>query len=193
MKKFFFASLPLCAFALTAFADSPSYKAASASGTTSAELIFPADPVLQIRVVGVIGSSDKAGSKFSFSTGGTPAAITVASTNLSATNIYVGGYAGFSTNDIIVIQTPVTNRSLTVWGLANSTNIITTAAVGVTQLVSSEVFDLGAATTLKAGAITNTSYQGEAIYVGNRGRPLRVTLDGTAYSSLDSVTVHYDP
>jgi hypothetical protein len=193
MKKCFLASLPLCAFALTALSDSPSYKPASAQGTTSAEVIFPADPVLQIRVVGAIGSSDKASSVFSFRGGGTPAAITVASTNLSATNIYVGGYVGFSTNDLIVIQTPATNRTLTVWGLANGTNVITTAAVGVTQYVGSEIFDLGAATTLKCGAITNTSYQGEAIYVAPRGRPLRVLLDGTSYSSLDSVTVHYDP
>src|SRR5260370_28627213 len=81
---------------ISALSDSPSYKPASAQGTTSAEVIFPADPVLQIRVVGAIGSSDKASSVFSFRAGGPPSAVTVASTNLSATNLHVGRHVGFS-------------------------------------------------------------------------------------------------
>src|SRR5258708_19897802 len=107
--KCFLASLPLCAFALTALSDSPSYKPASASGTTSAEVIFPADPVLQIRVVGAIGSSDKAASVFSFRGGTTPSVVTVADGTASDTNIIVVGYAGFSTNHLPLFTPPPTN------------------------------------------------------------------------------------
>ncbi len=187
---------PFALFALFAghlFAGSPSYSSFTASGTTGAEVIFPADPVLQIRVVGVIGSSDKAASVFQFSGGGTPGVISFANTNTAATNIYVSGYVGFSTNDLLVIQAGTSNKSLTIFGLNNSTNIMTTSAVGIAQTVGMEIFDMGTTNKLKCGAITNQSYQGEAIYVAPRARPLRVVLDGTGYSSLDSVTVHYDP
>jgi hypothetical protein len=181
-------------FAVTSFAGSPAYSSQSSGiGTTGAEVIFPADPVLQIRVVGIIGSSDLSSSTFGFQGGGTPAVITYANTNLAATNIYVSGYTGFATNDLLIIQGLSSNKTLTIYGLNNSTNIMTTSAIGVAQTVGGEIFDLGTTNRIKCGAITNQSYQGEAIYVAPRGRPLRVTLTGTGYSSLDSVTVHYDP
>jgi hypothetical protein len=177
-----------------AFGGAAVYSSQSSGvGTTGAEIIFPADPVLQIRVVGIIGSSDLASSSFGFQGGGTPAVITYANTNLAATNIYVAGYTGFATNDLIIIQGVSSNKTLTIYGLNNSTNIMTTGPVGVAQLVGAEIFDLGPTNKIKCGAITNQSYQGEAIYVAPRGRPLRVTVNGTGYASLDSVSVHYDP
>ncbi len=145
---------PFALFALFAghlFAGSPSYSSFTASGTTGAEVIFPADPVLQIRVVGVIGSSDKAASVFQFSGGGTPGVISFANTNTAATNIYVSGYVGFSTNDLLVIQAGTSNKSLTIFGLNNSTNIMTTSAVGIAQTVGMEIFDMGTTNKLKCG------------------------------------------
>ena len=180
---------------LSAVAGSPTYTSLTGSGTTSAEVIFPADPVLQVRVVGLIGSSDKATSKASFWPGSTLVTVTYTNSGPSSTNIYVGGYTGIATNDLIVVSTGATNRTLTVYGLANNTNLMVTGALGFALTPNAaQVFDLGSAAgaSVGIGANTNKVYASEAIYVAPRGRPLRVVLDGTAYSSLDSVTAHYD-
>jgi len=195
MKKILFASLcVLCASALKSPADSPSYVTKSKSaGASSVEVIFPADPVLQIRVVGVIGSSDLASSTFSFTGGDTAQVITLANTNTAATNIIIAATNGFAANDLVIISSASTNRTMTVGGFVNTTNVYLTGALGFAQTVGMDVFHLSAASTLGLGATTNKSYQGEAIYVAPRGRPLRLVVSGTSYSSVDSASAHYDP
>ena len=72
-KKTFWLGAALAAsvavIGIASFADSPTFVSKSGSGTTSTEIIFPADPVSQIRLVVAIASSDKAASKFTFSAG----------------------------------------------------------------------------------------------------------------------------
>jgi hypothetical protein len=182
------------ALALTALADSPSYVTKSKSAAAaSVEVIFPADPVLQIRVVGVIGSSDLSSSTFSFTGGGTAQIITLANTNTAATNIVIMATNGFAANDIIIVSSAATNRSMTIGGFVNTTNVYLTGALGFAQTAGMDVYDMSAASTLGLGATTNKAYTGEAIYVAPRGRPMRLVVSGTSYSSVDAASVHYDP
>ena len=51
------------------------------------------------------------------------------------------------------------------------------------------IWKLSSASTIKVGSAT-VNYQGDAVYIGNRGAPVRVVLDGTSACSLDAVTVY---
>jgi len=83
--------------AVTGRADSPIYKTLSgAAGTTSSEVIFPADPVTQIRVVSVFGSSDKVASVFSFRGGTT--VVSISASNPAGTKGFFKGCDGPNSN-----------------------------------------------------------------------------------------------
>jgi len=202
MKPKFLSSVPLlaaCAVATTiiglaAFADSPTYETRGpVTGTSSAEVIFPDDPQTQLRLVTLIGSSDLAASVFSLRAGDYAINITTANTNLAATNIIVAQTNAIAiSNDLIIVGNGFSNKTLTVWGSLGSTNIITTAAIGITQRVGDSVFHLSAATSLGIGASSNKTFTGDAIYVAPKGRPLRVLVNGTSYSSVDTASAHRD-
>ena len=172
--------------------NATTYTNLNASGSTSAEVIFAADPTLQVRVVGAIGTSDKSASVFSFRRGTTLATVTAATVN--ATNITVNSTNGFGASTNIIIQTAsgqVSSATTHSVLSGNSTNIWITATNAIVPAVGDTIFLMSGATTIKCGA-TTANYQGEAIYVGNPGRPVRCVLDGTSACSLDSMTAHYD-
>lgn len=183
----------VCGLAMAALAqNATTYTNVSASGTTSAEAFFPADPTLQVRVVGCIGTSDKAASVFSFRTG--TRKYTVTSATLNATNIVINSTNGFGPSTNIIIQTAagVCTSATTHSVLSGTTtNIWITATNSTVPAVGDTIFLLGSATTIKCAAAT-TVYQGSAIYVGQPGRPVRCILDGTSACSIDSLTAHYD-
>lgn len=181
-------STTLCATA--ALASTPSYETLNGSGSTAAEVIFPAKPDQQIRVVGAIATSDKAASVLSFRTGAMP--VSISASNAAGTGITVTRTNGLAPNDLIVIQrADGTTASGTIASFPASTNITLNATTGTITLPGDQVYKLGAATTLKCGAAT-VNYQGEAIFVGRFGRPIRCVLDGTSACSLDSVTARYE-
>ena len=166
------------------------YVTKNASGTTSCEVHFPADPQAQIRLVGAIATSDKAASVLSIRTGTTP--YVIGSSNASGGTISVTTTNGLAADDVLVIvNADGTHTSAVIAAFLNTTNITLVATNGVVTLPGDEVYKMSAATTLKCAAAT-VNYQGEAIYSGNRGRPVRVVLDGTSACSLDAITVRYD-
>jgi len=63
-------------------------------------------------------------------------------------------------------------------GLSGGTNIVFTDKVMAT-LPGDQVYKLSAAALLPVGAAT-ANYQGEAIFVGNRGRPVSVSINATS-------------
>jgi hypothetical protein len=176
---------------LSAWAQ-PVYQTFTASGTSSAALIVPASPLQQARVVTAIATSDKAGSLLTLKSGVGAYKVGVANTNTDATNIVLTTTTGLASNDVVVVQISGSNFVRTVWGTSNSTNLLLTAAVLNAVTTKSEVFKLGSAVTLGVGAATNKAYTGEAVYVGNRGRPIYVTVDGTSACSVDSLSVRYE-
>jgi hypothetical protein len=177
--------------ALTGLAqtDVPVYVTLGNSGTTSASGYFHSSPSQQVRVVGVVATSDKAASVLSFSTGVTPATIT--SSNASGTTITVGVTNGITVNDVLVIESANGITNVTVSSFSNVTNLTVTPATGFATLRGDQVYKMSAATTIKCGA-TTAVYQGEAIYVGARGRPVRIVIDGTNACSLDSISGRYE-
>jgi hypothetical protein len=188
MKKIILIS-SLCAVALVAVAEN--YFTKSASGSTSCQVNFPAIAGSQGRIAGVVATSDKAASVLSMRSGVAAYSPTVAAA-LTATNIAINATNGLALNDLVIIQQPDgTMTNLTVYNVTSYTNLNLTTAIGVAVTTSSTIYKLGAATTVKVGA-TTAVYSSDALYAGNRGRPIRVVLDGTSACSLDSVTVKQD-
>jgi len=187
-RKSLFIGLLAAVIAAPAFGQD--YLTKNSSGAASCEVHFPADPLKQIRLVGAVATSDKAASVLSIRTGATP--YTIGSSNASGGTISVTRTNGLAANDVLVIvNANGTHTSAVIAAFANTTNITLVATNGVVTLPGDEVYKMSAATTLKCGAAT-VNYQGEAIYSGTRGRPVRVVLDGTSACSLDAITARYD-
>lgn len=187
----------LCALGLLlgvspSFAGSPTFVNKTATGTTSAEVIFPADPALQIRVVTAFATSDKAASVLSFTSGA--GAYVISAANVAGTTITVSQTNGLAPSDVLIISAAngSTNYARTISSFANSTNIVLTASTQNATAVGDSVYKMSAATTIKVAAASVT-YNGDAIYVGaSQGRPVRCVLDGTSACSIDSMSARYE-
>lgn len=165
-----------------------SYQSGNASGSTSAELIFSADPLRQMRLVSVLATSDKSDAVISLRTGTRSYDIATVNTNTSATNILFTSTSGLASNDVVIIATATTNKTATVWGTSGGTNLLLTAAAGITWSAGDVLYLLGPATSLPLGA-TSKAYAADALFVANHGRPLRLVVDGTSACTIDSAAV----
>ncbi len=191
MKKFL-VGFALVVFMVGAFGQTPNtYQTVTASGTNQAEYIFPASGVLQSRLVGLIVSSDKTGAVVSVRSG--LGAYLVSATNASTgTNITVIRTNGLASNDVIVVQTKAgATASATITSISR-TNLGLSAASGIDTIPGDAVCKLGPTTDLLVGPATNVVYQGEAIKVGERGRPLRILVDGTGWAVIDAASVKWE-
>ena len=182
----FTALLSLAAIAQT----QPVYITQTASGTTTAAVCFASSPLQQIRLVSAIATSDLAGSTLCFRTGVTP--HTAAYTNGATTKSFgVASTNGFSVGDWILIETAAglwTNGIIT--GFTTNTNVICQMNL-IATVPGDQIYNLSAATSLPIGATTAT-YGSEAIYVGNRGRPVFVYANGTSSITLNGITARYE-
>jgi len=169
---------------------SPSFVTQTASGTTTAITFFATSPTLQMRVVGAIASSDLAGSVITFKSGTTP--LTITKTNAAGTTIGVAATNGFTVADFVIVETKsglLTNAQIA--SFTGATNIVFTDKIMAT-VPGDQLYKLGTAATLPVGATAGKNYQGAALFVGQRGRPVQVTVNGTTNCSLDSVTGCYE-
>jgi hypothetical protein len=176
---------------LTAIADSPSYSTVSQAHATLSKGYFVADPVLQPRVVGVVYTTDLVGAQLKFYAGTT--AYTVSATNLNTTTLTISSTNGLTTSDTLIIQSAggsITNIAIS--SFPQSTNITLANIPGFNTVPGDSVYKQSSATVW--GAFTNVSYsmQGEALFVGGRGRPLMFTLNSTSTNTI-SASAHYDP
>lgn len=182
----------LAGFAVSAWAQYtvPTFVTQTASGTTTSVTYFATSPLQQVRIVGAIASSDLATANLMFKTGTTPLSIT--KSNALGTTIDVSYTNGFAVGDFVLLEKAngvMTNAQIA--SFTGSTNI--TFGYNIPQtLVGDQIYKLGAATKLLVGATTNKNYQGEAIFVGQKGRPVQVYVDGTSACSLDSITARYE-
>ena len=169
---------------------SPVFVTQTASGTTTAVTFFATSPTLQVRVVGAIASSDLAGSVITFKSGTT--ALTITKTNVAGTTIDVAATNGFTVADFVIVETKrgvLTNAQIA--SFTGATNIVFTDKVMAT-LPGDQIYKLGSAITLPVGATAGKNYQGEALFAGQRGRPVQVIVNGTSACSLDSITAGYE-
>jgi len=168
----------------------PTFVTQTASGTSTAVTYFATSPLQQIRIVGAIASSDLASANITFKTGTTPLSIT--KSNALGTTIDVAYTNGFAVGDFVLLEKAngvLTNAQIA--SFTGSTNI--TFGYNIPQtLVGDQIYKLGTATTLWCGVQTNRNYQGEALFVAQRGRPVQVIVNGTSACSLDSVTARYE-
>lgn len=193
MKKLFIiASMLACVSALAAL---PTYKSTSASGSTAATAYFPADPNSQVRVVGYNATSDKAGSVMSFTTGTT--AFYVTATNLATSSVtnYINSTNGLANSATLVVQHAGACYANTISSYGTNTSgafvVLASGGWGVATSVNDDVYLMSSATTIPVGATTSVQ-NGEAVYVGNYGRPVKVTLDGTSACAINAISAHYD-
>ncbi|MCX6915756.1 MAG: hypothetical protein NT167_22375 [Verrucomicrobia bacterium] len=168
----------------------PTYTTLNASGTTTATVYFATSPFMQVRVVTAIASSDLATANLTLRTGVTP--LTIIKTNTAGTTIDVAATNGFATGDWVLVETAagvLTNG--TIASFTGATNIVFGGNVCAT-VPGDQIYRLSSPVTLSVGAVTNKTYTGDMIYVGNRGRPVVVKINGTSGCTLDAITARYE-
>src|ERR1043166_4201010 len=80
------------------------FETKSASGTTSAQVLFGTDSHLPSRIVSLDVTSDLSSSTLTFQSGLVSYTLTSSATN-TATNIIVSSYGSLASNDVVIIQT----------------------------------------------------------------------------------------
>jgi hypothetical protein len=183
----------LCGMARSQQYTVPVYVTKTATGSTLSTAYFPAEPLQQIRVVGAICTSDLAGSVLNLSAG-VGAYTVLSNATSSATTIYIASTNGLSSGDALVLQTSGgTNAYDTVASNPTISNavVITASGFGVAVTAGDQIYKMSTASTIPVGSNT-VNYQGEALYVGNKGRPVRATLNGTSANTINSITACYE-
>lgn len=191
-NKFLIAALLITGLGLAiALADIPNYKTLTATGTTAATFIVPADPSLATRVVSFNCTSDKAGSVLALKAGA--GAYVVSANTTNTTTLTVARTNGLAANDYLVISKAdgTTNVYCQISSFPQSTNITLGAVSGITVEVGDSVYKMSAATSIPIGA-ANVVGNGEAIYTAPRGRPIYATLDGTSACTINSFVVRQE-
>jgi hypothetical protein len=172
----------------------PFWQTATATGSTLSTVYSPAQPLQQIRVVGAICTSDLAGSVLSLSTG-VGAYTVLSNATSSATTIYIASTNGLTAGDALVLQTwGATNGYNTVASSPTVSNalVITAGGFGAAVQAGDQLYKMSAATTIPIGSNGTVNYQGEALFVGNKGRPVRATLNGTSSNTINAITARYE-
>ena len=186
-------------FAVTALGALPTYKTLSAYGnsTAGALVYFPSDPNSQIRLIYVNWGDDKAGNKLNFYTGVT--AYSQALTNAASSSVTnaINSTNGLAANASLILEHggvpyPATLSSLSTNAAGQPVLVLGSGGWGVNASVGDNIYLMSTATSIPIGVGTN-AFAGDALFTGNYGRPVEVTIDtATATNSLYSVSAHYD-
>jgi len=195
--------------AVTARATLPIYTTVSAYGSTGlpATAYFVENPACQVRVVTVNYASDTNQGVLNFYTGATAYWETATNAAAGLTN-WIDSTNGLSPNGLMVLNHNGVLYTNTVLSWSCSTNFTpaTTnqAASGGTNLVlaaggwtvgasvGDNVYLMSGPTPIPVGAQTNM-LNGDALYVGNFGRPVMVTLGPASTTNrLYTVSARYD-
>jgi hypothetical protein len=193
------------AVVVAALAALPTYKTITATGTTSAIGYFPADPNSQIRVVGYSATSDLAGSTVIFATGYGAYYQTVSNATTTSVTNYVNTTNGLSVGQVVLLQHGGTCYPAAVAAIlayVNGTNAsgvgtnlyslkLGSGGWGVQAVPYDDIYVMSNVVTIACGATTSVQ-NGEAIYVGNYGRPVSMTLNATSACTINWASAHYD-
>jgi len=181
-------TLPLAAFGQGTVPQFVTYRS---SGTTTSWVQIASSPMQQCRVVQAIASSDLAGANLLFSSGVTP--VTVTYSNALGTTVSVGYTNGFGpAGQLCTLEragTILTNMQIA--SFTGSTNIVFTYNIPAT-VPGDQIYTMSTPVKLWVGVFTNRPFSGEAVYVGNKGRPVQVLLNGTSACSIDALTVKFE-
>jgi hypothetical protein len=164
----------------------------AAGNAAGAQVIFPADPNSQVRLVSCWYQSDTATNLLSFITG--TGAYVVGTNSPAGTSINVLQTNGLTTGASVIIQSAngrwITNCTISSFPQSTNITLSLTPAFGFTN--GDSLYLMGSASTIPTLSTTN-ALNGEAIYVGNYGRPVLVTMSPASVSNrLNAVSAHYD-
>ena len=208
MKNLVLTAVAIVGLAVSARAALQTYKTFSTGGLGTANPLtsvinIPEDPNSQIRIVDVSYTSDTNNGAIVFSTSSTALYQTATNVLSSSVTNQVSTTNGLSANCQVVLNhggTLYTNTVLT-WnsstntpvGPYGGTNIVlATGGWGVNASVADNIYVMGQASmTRYVGSGTN-AIDGTALYVGNYGRPVTVSMTPGLVTNRLSVTVHYD-
>jgi|ERR1051326_7223300 hypothetical protein len=161
------------------------YETKSASGTTSAQVLFNTDSHLPTRVVSLDVTSDLSSSTLTFQSGIVSYTLSASATN-TATNVIVTSYGTLASNDVVLIQTAAGSlTNATVYSVANLTNVTFTAQIGLILAANDQLFKLGNSRTLTIGA-TTVRLNGEAIFIADQDQPFVLKITGTSACSINN-------
>lgn len=184
-----------CLCASVAHAQIATYITSNANGLAAspAEIVFRAHPDAQIRVVSIQWQSDTNNAALEFQTAVGAYSVAVTNPTTTFTTQAVNTTSGLITNRLLVLQhLGATYKALLV-ATNNGTNVVLdTGGWGVLASVGDSIFPLSTTNRIPVGATTNWQ-NGEALYVGGKGRPVRIRLNPSlTTNALPAVTVRYE-
>jgi hypothetical protein len=204
MKKRILTIIGVGALAAIAIAGTSTYTTLSDNGNAASpsEVIFPADPTLQIRIVNVNWNSDTNNAVLSFSGGSTAYSIVETNEASSSVTNKINSTNSLAVSSVLVLQHagvcyPAVISS---WGASTNTGpaggtnvVLASGGWGVATSVGDSVYLMDTAVTIPIGATTNAQ-NGEAIYVAKLvGRPVRAVLTPSlATNKINSAVAHYE-
>ena len=197
------------AFTFKLRAAIPSYKTLSDGGNAAspASVYFPANPTAQARIVSLFYTSDTNNGTLGFSSGVT--AYTQMATNAASSSVtnLVNTTNGLTVGSLLILENggiPYSNTLSSYGTYVTGTNtfgqttsqafiVLGSGGWGVALTNALEnIYQMGAISTIQVGSQSN-AINGDAIFVGNFGRPVLVTLGPTLVTNrLSSVSAHYD-
>lgn len=194
LKNLILTGVATVALALGVKAALPTFKSMSATGTAAspAQIIFPDDANSQIRIVNVYYQSDTNGGQLQLSSGAGAYVLLATNTSSGVTQV-VNQTTGLAANDILVLNHAGTCYAASLSSTNSGTNaVLASGAWGVTPAIGDSVYKMSSITSLNVGAATN-AINGEAVYVGNYGRPVLLKLTPSLVTNaLPSASAHYD-
>jgi len=176
-------------------AASPAYVTKSGNGnaTTGASVIFPSVSQQQIRLVNLNWNSDSNTATASYTTG--LGAYSITATNPSSTYLtqYVNSVVGMVTNTGFILEHSGIGYYALLVATNNATNaVFGSGAFGVLSSVGDRLYQLDTAVTVPIGATTNAA-NGEALFVGAVGRPVRVIISpALSTNKINSAVARYE-
>lgn len=194
MKKILTITGLAVGLSLVGMAATPSYTSLSAGGnaTAGAAVNFPSSRGQQLRLVSVQWQSDTNNGALQFSTGAGAYSIIATNAATTTTSNAVNTTAGLVANSTVILEHLGTCYVTTI-ASTNGANgmILASGGWGVLPSVGDSVYQMGTASTVTVGATTNWQ-NGEALYVGDPGRPVRVVLTPASTTNrLNSVSGRY--
>ena len=204
MKKLLLIVTVGLALVMPSRATLPNYRTFTATNSAlkPAQINIPADPNSEIRIVDVSWFSDTNNAALVFTTGSTPFTQTITNMATSSVTNQISGTNGLAPGQVLVLQhsgicytnTVITfNQSTNTASPYQGTNVVlATGGWGVIASVGDSIYVMGQSPATRFIGATTNAFDGDAIYVGNYGRPVTVLLSPvSAFNSLN-VSVHYD-
>jgi hypothetical protein len=192
-------ALALC-LTVAAHAASPTFLSKSGTNTGLTTVVFPADPLTQIRLVNVICTSDTNLANVTVY-GGTSAHSTtngLSTTNVNAgagsSNLFLTSVSPLTNSDWVVVETQVTNFLTKIASVSGTSNMITlTNSIGFTNTTPVNVYRMADFTRgWVVGAVSNKIFSSDALYVApSSGRPVAIILGPSGSNSVDA-SIRYE-